>query len=145
MYGRLQSCLVSYFSTSLSWIDSNSTCTHIATASLVHSMFDSGCDELDYANACAAYGQGVSVSRMGPCTTTSSVATESSGGTSTVMAATDGVACQVGPSADPALGCATEGEFCQLDTGVCNNKSGIHDGVCVTIPQVCTEEYNPAW
>ena len=82
---------------------------------------------------------------MGPCTTTSSVATESSGGTSTVMAATDGVACQVGPSADPALGCATEGEFCQLDTGVCNNKSGIHDGVCVTIPQVCTEEYNPVW
>ena len=82
---------------------------------------------------------------MGQCTTTSSVATESSGGgTSTVMIAT-GTACQIGEAADPATACTAVGEFCQLEIGVCNNKSGIHDGACATVPQVCTEEYNPVW
>ena len=34
-------------------------------------IFISGCDEQDYSNACAAHGQGISVSRMGQCTTSS--------------------------------------------------------------------------
>ena len=114
----------------------------------------SGCDGLDYGNACAAHGIGVSVSRLGQCTTstTTSVATEpSSSGSSTISEAivttTDatGTACQIGPSADPAMICTIDGEFCQLETGVCNNKSGIHDGVCVTVPQACTLEYDPVW
>lgn len=87
---------------------------------------------------------------MGPCTatTTTSVATEVSASGSTTIAATvaaSGAECQVGPSADPTTDCSIDGEFCQLDIGVCNNKSGIHDGVCVTVPQACTLEYDPVW
>ena len=109
---------------------------------------------MDYSNACAAYGQGVSVSRMGECitstSTTTSVATEASGsGSTTATVATtvaaSGTECQIGPSADSAMDCQIEGEFCQLDMGVCNNKSGIHDGVCMAVPQACTADYNPVW
>ena len=53
--------------------------------------------------------------------------------------------CEVGPSADPSLDCGTAGQFCQLDTGVCNNKAGIHPGSCVETPDMCTMDWNPAW
>ena len=53
--------------------------------------------------------------------------------------------CEVGPSADPSLSCDTEGKFCQLETGVCNNKAAIHPGVCVEKPQMCTMDMNPVW
>ncbi len=53
--------------------------------------------------------------------------------------------CEIGPSADPSLGCVTTGKFCQLDTGVCNNKAGIHPGSCVETPDMCTMDMNPAW
>ena len=53
--------------------------------------------------------------------------------------------CEVGPSADPSLDCGTAGQFCQLDTGVCNSKNGIHPGSCVEIPFICTYDMNPAW
>lgn len=117
-------------------------------------MHNSGCDEEDYGNACVAHGNGVSVSRLGQCTTstTTIVPTESSSSGSTTISevivtttGATGTACQVGPSADPTMDCASDGEFCQLETGVCNNKSAIHDGVCVTIPQACTLEYDPVW
>jgi hypothetical protein len=29
--------------------------------------------------------------------------------------------------------------------GVCKNKSGIHPGVCVETPDMCTMDMNPAW
>ncbi|KAL3774151.1 hypothetical protein ACHAW5_010605 [Stephanodiscus triporus] len=53
-----------------------------------------------------------------------------------------GMPCQLGPFEDPTTTCDL-GEFCQLDVSVCNDLSGIHNGTCVTIPNVCTEEYNP--
>ena len=56
----------------------------------------------------------------------------------------DGKTCQLGSFADPTMTCAS-GEFCQLDLGVCNDASGIHNGTCVAIPTYCTEEYNPVW
>ena len=86
--------------------------------------------------------------------TTESSSSESSTTTTTseeeaiitsTAASAGGTECQVGPSADPAMNCTIEGEFCQLELGLCNNKSGIYDGVCAEIPQVCTEEYNPVW
>jgi hypothetical protein len=53
--------------------------------------------------------------------------------------------CEIGPSADPSLDCGTAGQFCQLEMGICNNKNGIHPGICVESPVACTEEWNPAW
>jgi hypothetical protein len=53
--------------------------------------------------------------------------------------------CEVGPSADPSLSCAIEGKFCQLETGVCNNKAAIQPGVCAEKPQMCTMDMNPVW
>lgn len=68
------------------------------TPHLLNSMLDhivvnfSGCDGLDYGNACAAYGQGVSVSRLGVCTTstTASVATEASSTSATTVSSKTG-------------------------------------------------------
>jgi hypothetical protein len=55
-----------------------------------------------------------------------------------------GSTCEVGPDADKDMGCPG-GEFCQLDEGVCNNKMGVHVGVCAAIPTVCTMIYLPVW
>jgi len=35
------------------------------------------------------------------------------------------------------------GEFCQLETGVCNDESGVHEGTCVESPFICSMEYEP--
>lgn len=53
-----------------------------------------------------------------------------------------GEQCETGPNADPDNGCETW-EFCQLEMGVCNNKLGIHNGVCNILPEVCIEIYMP--
>mmetsp|Transcript_1209 Transcript_1209/g.1781 ORF Transcript_1209/g.1781 Transcript_1209/m.1781 type:complete len:446 (-) Transcript_1209:164-1501(-) len=50
--------------------------------------------------------------------------------------------CQVGPNADPPMACGA-GEFCQLDTGVCNNRSGVHEGTCAESPFICSADYDP--
>ena len=55
-----------------------------------------------------------------------------------------GSACEVGPEADKDMSCL-DGEFCQLDMGVCNSKMGFHTGVCAPIPTVCTMIYLPVW
>jgi hypothetical protein len=51
-------------------------------------------------------------------------------------------ACETGPSADPDKSCGS-GQFCELDTGVCNAKNTVFDGVCTAIPEACTLEYMP--
>jgi len=56
--------------------------------------------------------------------------------------------CEIGPNANPSMACdgggAAGGElFCQLDTGVCNSRIGVHEGTCVATPELCAEEYNP--
>ena len=56
----------------------------------------------------------------------------------------DPLLCEVGTAADPAKACA-DGEFCQLEEGVCNNTTTFGVGLCNTIPQACTEEYAPVW
>ena len=106
----------------------------------------SGCDGNDYSNPCDAYSQGVSVSRMGEC----DVNPEEGGvefveTTSTSVPVAGGTYCEVGPAADASLGCETPGQFCQLEMGVCNNETGIHPGVCVETPDMCTMDMNPAW
>ena len=52
--------------------------------------------------------------------------------------------CEVGTAADPAKACA-DGEFCQLEEGICNSKMAFWTGSCNTIPEVCTLEYVPVW
>mmetsp|Transcript_29629 Transcript_29629/g.54292 ORF Transcript_29629/g.54292 Transcript_29629/m.54292 type:complete len:713 (-) Transcript_29629:359-2497(-) len=90
------------------------------------------CDgKTTYSNACQARSEAASVSRMGECDAKPdakpSIATSQ---------------CQVGPSADPSMACGA-GEFCQLDTGVCNNKSGVHEGTCAESPFICSADYDP--
>ncbi len=53
-----------------------------------------------------------------------------------------GTECEIGPMADPAKSCES-GQFCQLDVGVCNTKSGVFAGVCTTKPEACIEIYDP--
>ena len=56
----------------------------------------------------------------------------------------DPLVCEVGTSADPAKACA-DGEFCQLEEGVCNNTTTFGVGFCNTIPQTYTEQLAPVW
>ncbi len=56
----------------------------------------------------------------------------------------NGTICQLGSFVDPTMTCES-GEFCQLDMSVCNDESDVHNGTCASIPQWCTEEYNPVW
>jgi len=52
-----------------------------------------------------------------------------------------GTYCEVGPTILPTCG---NGEFCQLDPGVCNNKSAIQRGTCSKIPSIaCMEIWQP--
>ncbi|KAL7541858.1 hypothetical protein ACHAXR_011295 [Thalassiosira sp. AJA248-18] len=50
--------------------------------------------------------------------------------------------CEVGPAADPTTFCGTR-ELCELEPGVCNTFSGVHNGVCVTKPEACMAVYDP--
>lgn len=50
--------------------------------------------------------------------------------------------CEIGPSADPAKSCG-ENLFCKLDSGVCNTKSAVFDGMCAVKPVACQEIYAP--
>ena len=51
--------------------------------------------------------------------------------------------CETGPMANSDNDCASTSEFCQLDIGACNNKSGIHYGYCLVVPEVCNTMYDP--
>jgi len=84
-----------------------------------------------YSNACKAHSAGVSVSRMGECDAKPD-------GNPTIATGQ----CEVGPNADPSMACGA-GEFCQLDTGVCNNKSGVHVGTCAATAELCIEVSDP--
>ena len=54
-----------------------------------------------------------------------------------------GSKCETGPMATSDNNCASTSEFCQLDIGVCNNKSGIQNGYCLVTPEVCNTMYDP--
>mmetsp|Transcript_22333 Transcript_22333/g.39359 ORF Transcript_22333/g.39359 Transcript_22333/m.39359 type:complete len:984 (-) Transcript_22333:201-3152(-) len=54
-----------------------------------------------------------------------------------------GKECEIGPNANPLKSCSSDKELCQLDTGVCNNKSGIHGGTCKDVPDACIEIFQP--
>ena len=54
-----------------------------------------------------------------------------------------GKECEIGPNANPLNSCSSGKELCQLDTGVCNNKSGIHGGTCEDLPDMCIEIFLP--
>jgi len=45
--------------------------------------------------------------------------------------------CEVGPAADPEKTCTSPNRFCFLPKGKCNDKSGIHTGECVNMPDNC--------
>eukprot|EP00571_Detonula_confervacea_P017166 CAMPEP_0172309484 /NCGR_PEP_ID=MMETSP1058-20130122/9749_1 /TAXON_ID=83371 /ORGANISM="Detonula confervacea, Strain CCMP 353" /LENGTH=973 /DNA_ID=CAMNT_0013022113 /DNA_START=8 /DNA_END=2929 /DNA_ORIENTATION=- len=52
--------------------------------------------------------------------------------------------CETGPNANPEKSCGRDNnKFCQLEAEVCNDRSGIHNGVCATTPDVCNEMYMP--
>jgi len=51
--------------------------------------------------------------------------------------------CEIGLSANPSKFCSSGNKFCQLDTGVCNNKSAIHGGICKDVPDMCIEIFLP--
>jgi len=54
-----------------------------------------------------------------------------------------GTQCETGPHLNPDNGCSAEGEFCRLTIGVCNNKSGVRNGVCEVIPEMCKMDMVP--
>jgi len=49
--------------------------------------------------------------------------------------------CQVDP--DGSENCGFVNQFCQLDAGVCNDKSGTHEGTCREMGEACIEIYQP--
>ena len=51
--------------------------------------------------------------------------------------------CETGPSADPTKSCGGENLFCKLDSGVCNAKTAVFDGMCAAKPIACQEIYAP--
>jgi hypothetical protein len=46
--------------------------------------------------------------------------------------------CESGLMADPAKSC-TSSQFCKLETGICNAKSGVFTGVCAVKSDSCIE------
>lgn len=76
-----------------------------------------GCDGETYSNDCYAAAAGVSVAHEGPC--------ESDGAECGTLL---GIPCG-------------EGEFCEMPDDTCS--SADLGGICVAIPEVCTEQYEP--
>jgi hypothetical protein len=64
--------------------------------------------------------------------------------TSTPPTTDAAISCEVGMNADVTKSCS-DGEYCFLDVGVCNTKMTVYEGNCVTIPTICTLEYNSVW
>lgn len=101
----------------------------------------SGCNEQDYSNACYAHSAGVSVARTGKC----SGGLEEDDNEDFVPPPPEG------EETDPTNTtkcrhndhCGEENEFCLLDMGMCDRKSG--SGVCASIDDMCTFEHNPVW
>jgi hypothetical protein len=54
------------------------------------------------------------------------------------------MSCEIGMNADVAKSCP-DGEYCSLGMGACDTKMTVYDGVCVTIPTICTLDYDPVW
>lgn len=78
-----------------------------------------GCDGHTYGNECEAAGNGVSIRSAGPCTTD---------GFRPICGGIAGFVC-------------SEGDFCKYEDGACD--SGDQSGVCMPIPDFCTEEFAP--
>mmetsp|Transcript_32697 Transcript_32697/g.68770 ORF Transcript_32697/g.68770 Transcript_32697/m.68770 type:complete len:612 (+) Transcript_32697:98-1933(+) len=55
----------------------------------------------------------------------------------------EGTECETSSAADSDNDCENAGGFCQLATGICNNNSASHTGVCATLPEMCAEMYQP--
>ena len=51
--------------------------------------------------------------------------------------------CEEGPAADPEKTCTSPNRFCFLPKGMCNDKSGIHIGECVNMPDNCILLFDP--
>ena len=86
----------------------------------------SGCDQQDYSNACYAHSGGVSVAFEGKCSGEEDIPPEE----------TEPIKCRHNDQCG-------EDEFCLLDMGMCDRKSG--SGVCSSIDDMCTFEHNPVW
>eukprot|EP00579_Thalassiosira_antarctica_P006894 CAMPEP_0201902994 /NCGR_PEP_ID=MMETSP0902-20130614/55245_1 /ASSEMBLY_ACC=CAM_ASM_000551 /TAXON_ID=420261 /ORGANISM="Thalassiosira antarctica, Strain CCMP982" /LENGTH=1069 /DNA_ID=CAMNT_0048437021 /DNA_START=238 /DNA_END=3447 /DNA_ORIENTATION=- len=96
-----------------------------------------GCDGETYENECKAHAKGISVSRNGKCGKAPDMACL------TEEDCDEKKECEIGPNANPLKSCSSDKELCQLDTGVCNNKSGIHGGTCKDVPDACIEIFQP--
>jgi hypothetical protein len=80
-----------------------------------------GCDDKTYGNACEAAGAGVSVASEGEC--------DGSNPGGDVCGGIQGLGCDAG-------------EYCNFPPSAqCG--AGDQTGVCATMPQACTKEYNP--
>ena len=78
-----------------------------------------GCDGHTYGNECNAAGNGVSIRFDGPC---------EDDGLGPICGGIAGFVCN-------------EGDFCKYADGACG--SGDQSGVCMSIPDFCTEEFAP--
>lgn len=77
-----------------------------------------GCDGQTYENACRAAGAGVSIRRQGTCPVDGD----------SICGGIAGFVCG-------------DGELCQFDLGTCG--AADQSGVCIAVPEVCTEEVAP--
>jgi len=97
-----------------------------------------GCDGVTYSNPCAARTAGVNVKSKGECGEPPAMIVSK-------PATVDGSKpepCQLSASDEFSVPCGTD-EFCQLEQGVCMNKSMFHTGVCVMPDTPCDEMWNP--
>lgn len=51
--------------------------------------------------------------------------------------------CSVGPAASPLKACDGDRAYCALRPGVCNNRDGIHEGICREVPEMCAKAWMP--
>ena len=51
--------------------------------------------------------------------------------------------CEIGPAATSLRACSGDSAHCQLRTGVCNNESGLHEGICRKKPTTCSKDFKP--
>lgn len=83
-----------------------------------------------------------------PTTTTTSATTtiiDVDGTATPAVAVDDTKMCHSGSSSMSPMTCTSSNEYCQTNIGVCNDNypDTLDWGTCITIPQFCTEEYNP--
>jgi len=83
-----------------------------------------------------------------PTTTTTSAPTaiiDDDGAATPAVVVNGTKMCHSGSSSMSPMACTSSNEYCQTNIGVCNddNPDTLDWGTCITIPQFCTEEYNP--